>query len=110
MDEMVALVASEVAQASTVSCRNSSRPLPALDAEYVRRAAWLVMVSRIAFIISGANMKRFDSSGVSGGGRGMEPGAAVSEREAEVAVAAGAALAPESAWERVCGPAAPAAA
>eukprot|EP00965_Chrysotila_dentata_P010720 348760-Pleurochrysis_carterae.AAC.1 len=76
------------------------------------------MVSRIAFIIlqliasiiSGANTKRFDSSGVSGGGRGMEPGAAVSETEAEVAVAAGAALAPESAWERVCGPAAPAAA
>eukprot|EP00965_Chrysotila_dentata_P065141 2159453-Pleurochrysis_carterae.AAC.1 len=55
-------------------------------------------------------MKRFDSSGVSGGGRGVEPGAAVSETEAEVAVAAGAALAPERACERVCGPAAPAAA
>eukprot|EP00965_Chrysotila_dentata_P167420 5528298-Pleurochrysis_carterae.AAC.1 len=70
MDEMVALVALEIARASTASCRNSSRPLPALDAEYERRAAWLAMVSRIAFIIlrstasiiSGANMKRFDSS------------------------------------------------
>eukprot|EP00965_Chrysotila_dentata_P154746 5113073-Pleurochrysis_carterae.AAC.1 len=76
------------------------------------------MVSRIVFIIlrstasiiSGANMNRFDSSGVSGGGRGVEPGAAVSETGAEVAVAAGAALAPERACERVCGPAAPAAA
>eukprot|EP00965_Chrysotila_dentata_P015321 506933-Pleurochrysis_carterae.AAC.1 len=42
-------------------------------------------------------MKRFDSSGVSGGGRGTEPGAVDKEAEAEVAVAAGAALAPESA-------------
>eukprot|EP00965_Chrysotila_dentata_P045953 1527344-Pleurochrysis_carterae.AAC.1 len=51
-------------------------------------------------------MKRFDSSRVSGGGRGTVE----VETEAEVAVAAGAALAPVSACERVCGPAVPAAA
>eukprot|EP00965_Chrysotila_dentata_P124690 4122449-Pleurochrysis_carterae.AAC.1 len=75
---MVALVAFDVARASTASCRSSSRPLPAQDAVYVRRAARLAIVSRIAVInlrstdsiISGANMKRFDSSGVSGGGLG----------------------------------------
>eukprot|EP00965_Chrysotila_dentata_P144237 4763823-Pleurochrysis_carterae.AAC.1 len=59
-----------------------------------------------ASIISGANMKRLDSSGVSGGGR-VTPGA-VNETEADVAVADGAAPAPASACERVCGPVAPA--
>eukprot|EP00965_Chrysotila_dentata_P108288 3576636-Pleurochrysis_carterae.AAC.1 len=82
---MVALVAFEVARASTASCRSSSRPLPAQDAVYVRRAARLAMVSRI----------RFDSSGVSGGG--LETVEVDNETEAEVAVAAGAALAPVSA-------------
>eukprot|EP00965_Chrysotila_dentata_P180809 5968558-Pleurochrysis_carterae.AAC.1 len=75
---MVAFVAFEVARASTASCRSSSRPLPAHDAVYVSRAARLAIVSRIAFIslrstesiISGAKMKRLDSSGVSGGGLG----------------------------------------
>eukprot|EP00965_Chrysotila_dentata_P118562 3919944-Pleurochrysis_carterae.AAC.1 len=51
-----------------------------------------------ASIISGANMKRLDSSGVSGGGRGTLE--AVNETEADVAVAGGAALAPVSACER----------
>eukprot|EP00965_Chrysotila_dentata_P120507 3985116-Pleurochrysis_carterae.AAC.1 len=62
------------------------------------------MVSRIAFInlrstesiiSDGANMKRLDSSGVSGGGLGTVD--VVIETEAEVAVVAGAALAPVSA-------------
>eukprot|EP00965_Chrysotila_dentata_P159007 5253056-Pleurochrysis_carterae.AAC.1 len=69
-----------------------------------------IILRSIASIISGANIKRFDSSGVSGGGRGTEPEAVDSETDAEAAVVAGAALAPVSACERVCGPAVPAAA
>eukprot|EP00965_Chrysotila_dentata_P049311 1633984-Pleurochrysis_carterae.AAC.1 len=116
IDEIVAFVAFDVARASTASWRSSSRPLPAQEAVYVRRAARLAIVSRIVFIslrstasiISGANIKRLHSSGVSGGGRGTPE--AVNETGADVAVAEGAAPAPESACERVCGPAVPAAA
>eukprot|EP00965_Chrysotila_dentata_P043654 1451540-Pleurochrysis_carterae.AAC.1 len=48
--ERVALVAVEVDDASDASRRRSSRPLPAHASEYDRRAAWLFIVSMIAFI------------------------------------------------------------
>eukprot|EP00965_Chrysotila_dentata_P179619 5931074-Pleurochrysis_carterae.AAC.1 len=74
---MVAFVAVDVEQASRISCRSSSRLLPAHAAAYARRAAWLLMVSKIECIslrsiasnISGAKMNRFDWSGLRGGGR-----------------------------------------
>eukprot|EP00965_Chrysotila_dentata_P045220 1502924-Pleurochrysis_carterae.AAC.1 len=59
----------------------------------------------VASIILGAKMKRFDSSGVSGGGRGNEPGTDVNGTEVGAAGAAeaGAAPVPDCDCDRVCG-------